>query len=231
MRLILVLFALSTAPLWAEVQPVPYADLQRELSSTITFETLPQRPEPGFNLDHPVRVSGAWLGEHFAGQSIRDLPATMGTPHDALGHPFGHRPLAIRPGKQGQNLSVAYHRGFGSNAVLPLGPLGFRQISGRGEGALAILFDSDQWAFGFRLHTDYARPLGNATERGEIRVYTFTRQGYPLDQATIYPPEGISEHGFSVTEGPLVGGILITNSDPGGVALDDILFQIDLMLF
>lgn len=231
MRLPALLCLLTSTPLAAEIAPVPYADLQRELSNTITFETLPQRPEPGFNLDHPIRVSGAWLGEHFAGQSLRDLPAKTGVPHDALGHPFGHRPLAIRPGKQGQNLSVAFHRGFDSNAVLPLGPQGFHRISGRGEGALAILFDSDQWAFGFRLHTDYARPLGNASDRGEIHVHTFTRQGYPLDQTVISPPDGISEHGFRVTDGPLIGGILITNSDPGGVALDDILFQIDLMLF
>lgn len=219
------------APLHAEITPVPYAELQHDLGSTITFETLPRRAEPGFNLDHPIRVAGAWLGERFAGQSMSHLPGRNGTPHDALGHAYGHRPLAIRPGAPGQNLSVAYHRGFGSNAVLPLGPHGFERLSGRGEGALAVVFDSDQWAFGFRLHTDYARPLGNSSVRGEVRVQTFTRQGYPLDVVVISPGEGVSNHGFRVTGGALVAGIVITNTDPGGVALDDILFQIDLMLF
>ena len=231
MRLLPLLCLLTATPLTAEITPVPYGDLEQHLTGRITFETLPQRAEPGFNLDHPIRVPGAWLGEHFAGQSLRDLPSKPGAPHDSLGHPFGHRPLAIRPGNKGQNLSVAFHRGLGSNAVLPLGPQGFHEISGRGEGALAILFDTDQWAFGFRVHTDYARPLGNAPDRGDLQVHTFTRQGYPIDTHVISLTEGASAHGFRVTDGPPVGGILITNSDPGGVALDDILFQIDLMLF
>lgn len=231
MRLLSLLALLSASPLAAELRPVPYSDLQPELSATITFESLPQRPEPGHNLNHPLRLKGAWLGEHFAGQSMIEAPASNGSPHDALGHPFGHRPLTIRPGASDRNLAVAFHRGFGSNAVFPLGPLGFSHISGRGEGALAVEFDEDQRAFGFRLHAAYASPLGNGDARGRVLVQSFSRQGYPLDATILFPGTGVSEHGFRVTDGPAVAGILITNSDPGGIAIDDILFQITRMLF
>lgn len=210
---------------------MPYDNLKQELSNTLTFETLPQRPEPGFNLDHPLRSAGAWVGEHFAGQSIVEVKAANGTLHDALGHPFGHRPLSVKPGPKRRNLSVAYHRGFQSNAVLPLGPDGFDAISGRGEGALAVVFDSDQQAVGFRLHTDYAAPLGSPSQKGEVQAHFFSRQGYPLGDVTLAPARGPTDHGFRVYSGPLIGGILITNTDPGGIAIDDILFQIDRMLF
>lgn len=218
-------------PLWADIVVVPYADLRPKLSSTITFETLPQSPEPGFNLDHPLRSAGAWVGEHFAGQSMTQAMAENGTAHDALAHPFGHRPLTIQPGAPRRNLSVAFHRGFGSNAILPLGPDGFDAVSGRGEGALAVVFDNDQQAVGFRVHTDYAAPLGGTRPRGTLTVNFFTRQGYVLDEYVFEPGTGISEFGFRVAQGPLIAGMILTNTDPGGIAIDDILFQIDLMLF
>ncbi|SHI78506.1 hypothetical protein SAMN05444000_10355 [Shimia gijangensis] len=226
------LFLLAfTTPVSAEIIAVPYSDLRLELSNTLTFETLPQRPEPGFNLDHPLRSAGAWVGEHFAGQSMAEVVATNGSPHDALGHAFGHRPLSVQPGLPNRNLSIAFHRGFGSNAILPLGPDGFDRVSGRGEGALAVVFDTDQMAVGFRVHTDYAAPLGNIPSSGDVRVHFFTRQGYPIETKVLTPGRGISEFGFRVTDGPILGGMVVTNTDPGGIAIDDILFQIDLMLF
>lgn len=231
MRWLAVLLTCLTSPLTAEVTPVPYDTLARELSTTLTFETLPSRPEPGFNLDHPLRFTGIWLGEHFAGQSITQRPAATGTPHDILGQTAAHRPLAIRPGPRRQNLSVAHHRGFASNALLPLGPHGFDTISGRGEGAVAILFDHDQFALGFRVHTDYAKPLGTAP-RGTLTVTFMTRMGHVLDQHTLHPGPSITSYGFRTSDTRArIGGILITNSDPGGIALDDILFQIERMLF
>lgn len=222
---------LLARPLSADITVVPYADLRQQLSNAITFETLPQHREPGFNLDHPLRSAGAWLGEHFAGQSMTQAMAENGTAHDALGHLFGHRPLTVLPGPPQRNLSVAFHRGFGSNAILPLGPDGFDALSGRGEGALAVVFDTDQQAVGFRVHTDYAAPLGSPAQSGKMVVNFFTRQGYALDKHVLEPGVGITDFGFRVAQGPLIAGIVITNTDPGGIAIDDILFQIDLMLF
>ncbi|MEQ9693379.1 hypothetical protein [Shimia sp. SDUM112013] len=232
MRLMFCLLVLLAPPLRAEIVAVPYLGLRDTLGHRISFETLPQRAEPGFNLDHPLRTTGAWIGERFAGQSIVARPGPNGAPHDALGQENGHRPLTVRPGAPRRNLSVAYHRGFGSNAVLPLGQDGFDRLSGRGEGSLAVVFDSDQRAVGFRVHTDYAAPLGQSAPRGEIRLYFMTRMGHVLDVQTLYPGQGITEYGFEVADqSRRIAGLLITNTDPGGIAIDDILFQIDLMLF
>ncbi|WP_299354593.1 hypothetical protein [uncultured Shimia sp.] len=219
------------APVWADILPVPYADLEKELSSVLTFETLPQRSEPGFNFDHLMRLKGAWVGEHFAGQTLGSAPSETGQPHDTLSEPQASAPLTLRTGAPWRNLSIAHHRGFGSNAVLPLGPLGFQDISGRGEGAFAVLFDHDQPAFGFRLHAAYDSPLGQASMRGSVVVHVFDRQGNLIGRASIHPGEGVSEHGFRTLSPPHVAGIMITNTDPGGIALDDILFQIERMLF
>jgi len=58
-----VMFALSAGAVSAQVLPESYTTLARDLDGRIGFETLPQRPEPGFNLDAPMRFHGAWLGE------------------------------------------------------------------------------------------------------------------------------------------------------------------------
>ncbi|TKZ21318.1 hypothetical protein FAP39_06140 [Shimia litoralis] len=232
MRVLCLIFALLACTAHAQITQVAYDDLNQILSGKITFETLPQKPEPGFNLNAPIRSDGAWLGAYFAGQTLVQSLAGNGTPHDTLGHPFAHRPLSIKADENGENLSVAFHRGFRSNAVLPLGPLGFENISGRGEGALAILFDTNQFAAGFRVHTSYETPLGTAQKRGTITATFFSRQGVPLASMTLTPDQGISDFGFRILPGSRpFAGILISNSDPGGIAIDDIVFQIEHMLF
>ncbi|MDO6483463.1 hypothetical protein [Shimia thalassica] len=232
MRLLASFLLILSTTAQAEIRDVPYSVLSERLDNRITFETLPRRPEPGFNLDHPLRSTGAWMGERFKGQSLTQSMSASKIPHDALGQESAYRPLSIQAGPKNRNLSIAYHRGFGSNAVLPLGPDGFSNLSGRGEGALAVLFDTDQRSVGFRVHTDYAAPLGQKPDRGHITVYFMTRMGHLLETRVLSPDLGISEFGFETSDQRArIAGILMTNTDPGGIAIDDILFQIEMMLF
>lgn len=202
-----------------------YATLDQELDAKLDFETLPQRSEPGIRLDAPMREGHAWLGERLAGQRV------TGHPHDALsGEP--HAPLAIRPGAPGASLSVAQHRGFGSNALFPLGSAGFPALGARGEGSVAILFDHGQRALGLRIHSDYAAPLGSAPSQGTVTIAFYRRDGARIAQVRRRLSTGISELGFRRSDGTAdIAAITVTNDDPGGIALDDILYQTAPMAF
>lgn len=208
----------------AQVLPESYATLARELDGRINFETLPQRPEPGFNLNAAMRFAGAWLGERLAGQSVGGAPYDVITGTPAL-------PLAIRPGKPNQNLAVARHRGFASNAVFPIGPGGFDAIGARGEGAVTILFDRDQAAFGLRVQADYADPLGIRPRPGRLKLQLYSRKGVLIGETEHLLGYGITEIGLR-REGniPDIAAVVITNVDPGGVAIDDIVFQLTALI-
>jgi len=222
-----VLFAVALS-FWAgpvradpTIRPVPYAQVQHDLDAVITFETLPRRAEPGINLDAPVREGRVWFGERLNGQSI----AATDTSHDHLAAEPA-MPIAVMPGASGANLSVAYHRGFGSNALFPLGPDGFPALSARGEGAVAMLFDQDQRAIGLRIHSDYAAPLGQARPQGRVTLAFYTRQGRLIARHVQKLGNTINELGFERTNGlPDIAAVTVTNDDPGGIALDDILYQ------
>ncbi len=202
------------------IEPAPYAALQSELQARITFENLPRQPEPGFNFDEAMRLGGGWLGQQFKGQTLQD--------HEGFDHIIGNpnAPLSIQAGAGGQNLSVAYHQGFESNALFPLGRAGFPALSARGEGAVAILYDQAQRAVALRVHSDYISPLGKAPQPGQITLTLYTRQGDVIARHTQPLQSGITEIGLRRTDGlPDIAGVLITNDDPGGIAIDDILYQ------
>jgi hypothetical protein len=193
-----------------------------ELTLVVDFERLPRRPEIGFNLDMPLFSSGAWLGERFVGQAVFQGPDG----HDVLAGAPRPAGLRIAPGAPGRNLSIANHRGFGSNALFPLGPAGFPALQARVEGAVSILFDDDQAALGLRIHTDYPDPLGQRPRGpGRIEFWFFARDGTELARIAHDTGPGISEFGYRRTGGRRdIAGILILNTDPGGIAVDDIIF-------
>lgn len=217
--LALSLLLASTGAMGEPILPADYDSLQKELTRRIDFERLPRQPEPGIALDLPVYGDGAWLGERFAGQ--RQV-APSG--HDIIeGAPSGPA-LRIAAGAVGRNLSVAHHRGFGSNAVFPVGPAGFPALEARGEGALAILFDDDQAAMGFKLHADYPDPLGRRLN-GEVEVRFFARNGALIAVHRHATMPGVLAFGYRRGDkAPGIAGVLILNTDPGGIALDDIIF-------
>ncbi|NDR59106.1 hypothetical protein [Aliiruegeria sabulilitoris] len=220
---------LTTLPALAGgIVEAPYDALARELTERVDFERLPRREEPGFNLDMPLYASGAWLGERFEGQSVETDPKG----HDRIAADDVAGWLRIAGGAPRRNLNVAFHRGFGSNAVFPLGAAGFPEISARGEGSLAILFDHDQKATGFRVHTDYTDPLGSRpTSDSGIEVLFYSREGRLLDRLQHRPGPGISAFGYTQSTGaPGIAGLVILNTDPGGIAVDDIIFALPPLL-
>ncbi|MDP5350021.1 MAG: hypothetical protein NWT12_06385 [Paracoccaceae bacterium] len=221
------IYGVLASPLRAEsIVNRPYAELLRELDSREGFEAWPMREEPGHLLRAPHRAPGLAVASHFEGQSPGILTRRDGGRHDSLVATQADAPLRLATGPDGQGLAVARHRGLGSNAAFPIGPDGFGLLSGRGEGSLAILFDQDQRATGMLIHSDYPDPLGSRpAPRGRVEVIFLARDGRVLGQINAALTEGVTALGFQTAGGlPQIAGVVILNTDPGGIAVDDILF-------
>ena len=193
-------------------------ELDGRLSGWMDFETLPLLPEPGLSHDAPLLAPGLALGERFVGQSLD------GAPHDRLeGAPSA--PLSLAATKPGEGQSTAYHAGFGSIALFPLGPAGFPAVEARGEGAVALLFATDITAFALTLHADYADPLGTRPLPGTATLNFYDRSGGLIDRHEITLGTGPLPLAFQST-GPGFAGVTLTNDDPGGLAVDDIRYPL-----
>jgi hypothetical protein len=222
-----VIRVLAAFALWAnaaQAEPVVQVDpatLIPALAGVQDFDHLPLAPEPGLIHDTLLRVAGLTLGERFVGQSV------VGHPHDRLsGAPTA--PLALAAPEPGMHLSTAFHPGFGSNALFAVGPDGFAAISGRGEGAVALLFDRNVRAVTLKLHAEYADPLGARALPGRAYLSFFDRAGALIDAHEIALATGVIALGFRLDgDGPGIAGISLTNDDPGGLAVDDIRFPLD----
>lgn len=177
------------------------------LPRIITFDDTRKAYGPGHPVDEVLRLDGAQFAERFAGHRI----APNGT-HDAItGSAFG--PLTLIPGETGQNLSVV---GFMGVSVLNgYGPAGFPKREAQGEGAIAMLFDDDQYALVLHLR---------GGEEGAAEV-TFLRRDGALLASLVLSPLGEDAIGF-VRQGGVddIAGVVITNTDPQGIALDTIRF-------
>ncbi|MGI3184380.1 hypothetical protein [Nioella aestuarii] len=220
LRALLAGLVLAT-PLDAQgIEAVDYDTVLADAQRLVTFEILPPRPEPGYPLDHGIAFAGGRIGSAFAGQSLSDVDG-----FDRLGGPPSV-PLSLITGPSGQGLSLATHRGFGSLAIYPLGSAGFPALNARGEGSVAILFDEDVCQVGLRVHSDYPDTLGaNAAPRGAVTLAAFGRAGETLGQISLGLASGITSHGLrSVDSLSAIAGLTVENSDPGGIALDDLAF-------
>lgn len=222
--LLLALFAPVAAGAQALI-PVPYKALAQQMPGTIGFETLPMRAEPGVALDHPFAVPGARIGVRFAGQTPAVHVTRAGHRFDDLAQRRASAPLQLVADPPGQGLAFARHRGFGSVAAFPLGPDGFGARSGRGEGSLAVLFDADQPGIGLAVHSDYADPLGaRAAPPGAVQVIALNRDGAVIGVQVVRLAPGITLIAVQRGDGQRdIAGFVLLNTDPGGIAVDDIL--------
>ena len=216
MRLCALLLCLPTLAL-ADVQPVPYHDLAAQPHRIETFDTLPSAPEPGHRIDQHWRAAGLTIGERLAGQTIHDTGG-----FDTLrGAPT--QPLRARPGAPGQTFAIAHHAGFGSNALFPVGPKGADLAEGRGEGSAALVFDTPQSAIGLRLHAEYPDPLGQRPAPGTARL-TFHHATGQTTEITLPLTHGVMSLAWRSATG--ITALTVQTTDPGGIALDDILYDV-----
>lgn len=177
------------------------------LTRIITFDDTRATRGPGHPIKDLLVMQGAVFGERFAGQEVSgtgDHDQITGT---AL------PPLTVLPGADGQNLSIVYFRG--NNILNGYGIAGYPRRHAQGEGAISALFDEDQSALAFQIR---------GGEDGPARVAFLARDGTVIAELDL-PPPGEYEYGFVRAGGVAdIAGILITNRDPQGLAIDNVRF-------
>ena len=205
----------------AAVIAVPYSTLETRLATRIDFEDFPRRMSPGLSLDGVQPVDGAALGERFAGQALWQQDG-----FDRL-TPTAVPPLRLLAGAARENLAVSFI-GPLSNQLGGLAPPGWPAIEAGGEGAIAILFDRDQHALGFRVAADPRSPDADAPL---MRIAFFRRDASLVAELSVPLAPGRAAYGFERAGAAAdIAGIAITNDDPQGIAIDDLIFDVTLSL-
>ncbi|WP_299790134.1 hypothetical protein [uncultured Marivita sp.] len=206
-----------------ELRKVPYDSLKSVPHRIETFDSLPPVTEPGINFDHHWRAPGLSIAERLLGQGLAEIDTDYGR-FDALDGLPGAPPRVI-PGTSGQNFTIAHHAGFGSNALFPLGPVGLAGADGRGEGSIAFTFDDPQFAFGLRLHAEYPDPLGQRPMPRAAEIVFYDVNARPITDFVL--PLGRGVISLAWRSGYGVAAVTIENTDPGGIAIDDILYEVE----
>ena len=174
----------------------------------ITFDDQASGFGPGRPAADVIRMDGVSFGEHFAGQTLERIDDF----DRVSGRAFG--PLTIRPGATSENLTII--RLADTNVLSGYGPTGYPNHSATGEGAIAVMFDRDQPGIGFDLR---------GGEGGQATVMFLDRDGAVIDTHTVGPLAEISYAFRRQDDEADIAGVLITNEDPDGIALDQVRFE------
>jgi hypothetical protein len=179
-----------------------------QFGRTITFDDQPGNFGPGRPVEGVLALPGASFGEMFAGQSLNTT-----TDFDLVSGPaFG--PLTLLPGAPSQNLSIL--KITGATLLSGTGPRGFPMTVATGEGAIAIWFAADQSTLRLDL-------LGG--EGGVAHILFLARDGAVIDQIDLTP---LAEGSVAFARNAPVAdiaGLVISNLDPEGIALDAVAFD------
>lgn len=184
--------------LHAQIAQVDYSSLTG--TQTATFGSVSGGAGAGTNYDDLLIVGGIGFGERFSGQTV----SANGNFDQLGGAPSGG--LTLLPGDPAHNLTV-----FQSPAGAVLsgnGTLGWPVFDAIGEGAVSLLFSTDQSEFGFQLAG------GNG---GNAYISFFRDDGSLIESLTLNSLPLIASYGFS-REGGVhdIRGVSIWNDDVTG---------------
>jgi hypothetical protein len=222
-RLALALVCLPALAPASELNKVSFDTLRSQPHRIETFDGLPSVTEPGLNFDQHWRAPGLSIAERLLGQDLEETKTDYGR-FDAL-NGLPSAPPRVVPGQSGQNFTIAHHDGFGSNALFPLGPVGIAGAEGRGEGSVAVTFDDPQFAFGLRLHAEYPDPLGQRPMPRAAEVAFYDANARRITDFVL--PLGRGVISLAWRSGYGIAAVTIENTDPGGIAIDDILYEVE----
>ncbi|MGH1577477.1 hypothetical protein [Planktotalea sp.] len=190
---------------------VPHDSLN--FTKLIDFDDVMSSIGIGSRIDDVLVKDGAVFGERFAGQQRKasgDYDVISGAPL---------LPLTILDGGPGQTLGAMHLPG--TIVLHGHGHRTYPRVEAIGEGSVAVLFDRDQPALSFDIR---------GGEQGYASVQFIRRNGTVIDTLTLGP---LAEDSFGFMRQdmePDIAGFLLLNTDPQGVALDNLRFEsFDLM--
>ncbi len=195
-------FALLPATaLQAQVSLVNYAALTG--TEFISFDDVAGGPSPGTNHDGVILVDGVAFGERFAGQTL----TANGVFDQIGGAPAGG--LTLLAGTAGHNF--AFFESPAGKVLSGIGTAGFPVSDAIGEGAVSLLFASDQSEFGFRLAGGHG---------GNANISFFRSDGALIQSIVLGNLPLMGAYGFA-RDGAFrdIRGISIWNDDLTGIGL------------
>ena len=198
----------SATGVQGQITQTNYASLTG--TQSVSFGSVPGGAGAGTNYDNILLVGGVGFGERFEGQTV-----TANGNFDELGGvPSG--PLTLEAGDPAHNLTV-----FQSPAGPVLsgnGTQGWPVYDAIGEGAISLLFSTDQSEFGLRLAG------GNG---GNAYVSFFGDDGALIDTFTLASLPVFATYGFTRDGGVHdIRGVSIWNDDLTGFGLAGIRFDV-----
>lgn len=182
----------------AQVAQVAYTSLSG--TEFVSPGSVPGGAGAGTNYDNILVLNGVSFGERFEGQTV----TALGNFDQIGGSPIAG--LTLLAGDPGHNLDVFQSP---AGAVLTgVGTLGYPEFDAIGEGALSLLFSTDQSEFGFRLAG------GNG---GNAYVSFFRGDGSLIQSITLSSLPIVTSYGF-VRDGGVhdIRGVTIWNDDVTG---------------
>ncbi|MEO0391510.1 MAG: hypothetical protein AAF218_11310 [Pseudomonadota bacterium] len=200
--------AIAASPAAACTVPVCQVDPDTlALPRLIDFEGLQAGQGPGHPLHGVLDLDGASFGKFFAGQNLSNI----GEYDTVVG--AAAFPLTLQEAPKPRTKSLVWVDG---NTILNgFGPQGFPRRKGQGEGALAIHFDLPQPALAFDIR---------GGEAGIATVQFLDAGGSEIARLRL---QGIGEGPVAFQRGdraPDIAGVVITNEDPQGIAIDNVRF-------
>lgn len=174
----------------------------------IDFDDVTSSIGIGSRIDEVLVRDGAIFGERFAGQKREtqgDFDVISGPPQ---------LPLTILDGGPGQTLGAMHL--LGTIVLHGHGHRTYPRVEAVGEGSVAVLFDRDQPSLSFDIR---------GGEQGYASVQFLRRDGSLIDTLTL-GPLGEDSYGFMRQNmQPDIAGFVLLNTDPQGVALDNLRFE------
>lgn len=171
-------------------------------------------------LDGVLRIGSAQFGERFSGQGL----GASGDADLLSGTPTG--PLSLLSGALGQNLMKVPYGGGDTLAGLGWQGVvdGVALDEAIGEGAISILFDGDQSKVGFN--------VDGWDGGGSLFVQFFDINGKSLRLFEIADLSSGTALGFAAMNNqeqiaPLIAGMSIWNTDPGGLGISGLTYDVD----
>lgn len=205
-RLILCLLPM---PALACERPVCVVDPETlAFARQVTFDNQPSSFGAGRDVRGIMALDGVSFGERFAGQFLTAAGDFDRVDGEATG------PLVLVAGADRQNMTII--RLSDTNVLTGDGPALFPAREATGEGALAVLFDREQVSLRFDIR---------GGEGGTAWIVFLRRDGSVIDSAELAP---LSEASYGFQRNgriPDIAGLVVTNADPDGIALDTLAFD------
>lgn len=210
------------------ITEVPYENINVAPGDRIDFDLLPE-PVAARRYSGILTIGAVSFGEVFAGQTLGEEQDGRLNVHDVVKAGKPTAPIALAVIHPSENFAVAYTSIFGSQALFAVGPIWRAGQINVGTGSLAILFATDQCAFGIktRLSGRYIATYYRHQPIGILKVVFVDRAGVELGSLSRFQHTGPFFMGYEQTGTamPKIAGVLIQNLNNGGIGIDEIIFS------